>query len=195
MGDDTVDRVLHDLKIIGCLREGDKICMAEGSLCIMHPSPLNLVWRWSRGDNRTKSIDTIRTVLLDSLAMSEFSIDRVMRRTSISNDSSPATLISSRSSTADTYTTQSTVRRLYKGTQEAVVGLKYLRTTYSGDGNTTASIDVLRERVVERLAAIAAWLRVEGVIESETPASSPRGLLSIESFAGCILLSEEDLRI
>lgn len=79
------------------------------------------------------------------------------------------------------------------------MGLKYLRTTYRGDGNTTASIDVLRERVSGRIDAIAAWLRAEGVIGHEAAIISPinnnRGLLAIESFAGCILLSEEDLRV
>jgi hypothetical protein len=175
MAELTVDRVLHDLKIISALREGDKLCMADGALCVMHPSPFNLVWRWSRGESRVKTLDTLRTVLLDALAMAEYSIDRVIRRGSREAEAV----------TAD-YTAQSTVRRLYKGTQSSVLGLKYLRTTYAGDGHTTATIDVLRERVTERLDGISRWLAAEGLLDKEA--------FVLESFAGCILLSEADLR-
>lgn len=203
MGEETLDRVHRDLKIIAALREGDKVYVADGNICVLHPSTYNFAWRWFRGDNRIKSLAMIHSTIMDALAIAEHSIERIMHRTAHSS-SSPTTSPPATASyvkEAVAHTLESTVRRLYRELQSAVVGLKYLRITYTGDQSTTAKIDVLREGVVERLDRIAAW--VNATTTTDTPSfniqllSQPEsrwGLLSIESYAGCILLSEEDLR-
>jgi len=191
MGEETIDRVHRDLKIIATLREGDKVYVADGNLCILHPSPYHATWRWLRGDNRIKSLATVQTTLTDALAVAEYSIERVMHRNA---QSSTGTQVLRDTSS---HTTESTVRRLYRELQSAIVGLKSMRTTYAGDPSTTAKIDVLREGVVEKLDGIAEWLRSTGNVDPELMhplRPERRGLLAIESFAGCILLSEEDLR-
>lgn len=188
MREETIDRVHRDLKIIATLREGDKVYVEDGSLCILHPSAYGGPWRWLRGDNRVKSLAMVQSTIMDALAVAEYSIERVMQRQSHHHG---------RPRDTSAHTTESTVRRLYRELQSAIVGLKCLRVTYSGDQSTTAKIDVLREGVVERLDGIAEWLRATGNVDPEVESprfSGRRGLLAIESFAGCILLSEEDLR-
>jgi hypothetical protein len=191
MAEETVDRVHRDLKIIATLREGDKVYVADGALCVLHPSPYNATWRWLRGDNRVKSLATVQSTMMDALAVAEYSIERVMHRQTQSPPGHPGLRDTA------SHTTESTVRRLYRELQSAIVGLKCLRITYAGDHSTTAKIDVLREGVVERLDGIAEWLRATGNADPDAQPHRPperRGLLAIESFAGCILLSEEDLR-
>ena len=48
--------------------------------------------------------------------------------------------------------------RLYKELQKANVGLRHLGTTYLDDRSTTVKLDVLRERVSERLAAMQKFI-------------------------------------
>ena len=190
MGEDTVDRVHRDLKIIAALREGDKVYVADGNLCVLHPSPVNFAWRWLRGDTRIKSLAMVQSTMMDALAVAEHSIERIMHRNSRALTGSPLVRDPAM------YTMESTVRRLYRELQSAIVGLKYMRITYAGDHSTTAKIDVLREGVVERLDGISAWLRETGNTDPDLEPARPerRGLLALESYAGCILLSEEDLR-
>lgn len=191
MGEETIDRVHRDLKIIAALREGDKVYVADGHLCVLHPSAYNFAWRWFRGDNRIKSLAMIHSTLMDALAVAEHSIERIMHRNA---QFSPGTSFV-RDPAA--HSLESTVRRLYRELQNAIVGLKYMRITYTGDYSTTAKIDVLREGVTERLDGICAWLRQTGNADPETTTPmrpERRGLIAIESYAGCILLSEEDLR-
>lgn len=192
MGEETLDRVHRDLKIIAALREGDKVYVADGNICVLHPSAYNFAWRWFRGDNRIKSMAMVHSTIMDALAIAEHSLERIMHRTHHS-PSSPTSYVKE----AVAHTLDCTVRRLYRELQSAVVGLKYLRITYTGDQSTTAKIDVLREGVVERLDRVAAWVNATTTTTTDTPSFNPEsrwGLLSIESYAGCILLSEEDLR-
>jgi hypothetical protein len=61
---------------------------------------------------------------------------------------------------------RSMVTRLYRELQNAAVGLRHMRITYIDDRNTAATLDVLRERVTERLSAIRRFVEES---QSETP--------------------------
>lgn len=190
MGEDTIDRVHRDLKIIAALREGDKVYVADGNLCVLHPSAYNFAWRWFRGDNRIKSLAMIHSTLVDALAVAENSIERILHRNSKHSSGTPFIRDPA------TLSLESTVRRICKEIKNAIVGLKYMRITYTGDHSTTAKIDVLREGVTERLDAIYRWLRDMGITDPDLMQQQEgrrRGLQALESYAGCIILSEEDL--
>ncbi len=182
MGEVTVDRVLHDLKIVAQLREGDKLCMGEGGLCVMHPHVLNVLVRWARGDSRTKSIHTVQSSIEDALALAEGSVERATR---LAAARSPGALDAHARHLAC-----SQVRRLHRAVEGAMLGLRCLKTTYVGDESTVARIDVLREGVSPRLRALEAWLGTD----SPPPAPLAERRLALESFAGCLLLSQEDLQ-
>jgi len=198
MGEDTLDRVHRDLKIVSALREGDKIYVADGNLRVLHPASYNFLWRWLRGDNRIKSLAMIQSTMTDALALAEHAIERVVHRSSSAGKSTHPCR------DPGDHALESTVRRLFRELESALVGLKYLRVTYNGDHTITANIDVLREGVVERLDSIQKWLweatggsssgRFGGGNAFQSPSPSSLASLEASSFAGCILLSEDDLR-
>lgn len=204
MSDAAIDRVHHDLKIIASLHVNDKIYVNDGMLCVLSPSVYNAVWRWARGDNRAKSLQTVDTAITEALSIAECCMERVGR-------SETDTLQWRRSSDE---ACRATVKRLYQELQAAVLGLRHLRITYNNDKSTSARIEVMREKTSERLSMIAKWLRSIGELRDEdvsSATSSPLfgiraassssgiardfdGFLAIEDLNRCIMLSEEALR-
>ena len=143
MGEDTFDRIMHDLKLLSTLRENDRVYVNDGLLCIDPPGPLTALYRWSRGDTRQKSIAAVQRTIFDALKLAEFGMEKVMRSAK-----------SSRQAEVHEIAHKSTVIRLYKELQRATAALRHLRTTYIDDRSIVVQLDVIRERVTERLAAM-----------------------------------------
>lgn len=178
-------------------------------LCVLSPSVTNAIWRWARGDNRAKSLQTVDTAITEALSIAECCMERVGR---------PDTEALQWRRSSDE-ACRATVKRLYQELQAAVLGLRHLRITYNSDKSISARIDVLREKTSERVAMIGKWLRKIGELRDEettaasstSPPSSPPlgspyrsyysqprelegGFLAIEDINRCIMLSEEALR-
>lgn len=147
----TVERIAHDLKVLAFLREGDRIYVSDSLVHVMHPSLAGSLWRWSRGDNRTRSVTAVSSVIDDALSLVEFEIARHGRACDAESKAASVDALS----------------RFYREIHRASLGLKNLRATYLGDLSTTASIDVLRERTQTRLTAVAIFLRVRGGFSDE----------------------------
>lgn len=162
---ETQDRIFHDLKLLATLRENDKVYVQDGLLCIHHASTVTSIIRWTRGDNRQKSISVIQNTLFDALTLAEFIIEKILKSFKDSNK---------RNELGD-HIQKSMIVRLYKELQKANVGLRHLRTTYIDDRSTTAKLDVIRERVSERLAAMQKFIEDNSISERYT-SSSPNPL-------------------
>lgn len=195
MSESALDRIHHDLKIIASLHVNDKIYVQDGMLCVLSPSVPNAIWRWARGDNRSKSIQMVDTAITEALSVAECCMDRVGRSETVqwrrSSDEA----------------CRATVKRLRQELQGAVLGLRHLRITYIEDKSISARVEVLREKTAERLAVISRWLRED---ENEcspvsNPASPPSdgmfstrecdgGFLAIEDINHCLISSENSLR-
>jgi len=140
MSSASVDRLMHDLKVIAAQREGDRLYIAEGRLRILHPSVVGSLWRWTRGDSREKSLAAVQSCFMDALALAEHRV--------------------ARSAAAPPGPTQEgarrTTRHLVAEVDKACAGLRQMRATYIDDDSARATLDVLRERVAGRLATLRA---------------------------------------
>lgn len=203
MSESALDRIHHDLKILASLHANDKIYVRDGMLCVLPPSVTGALWRWARGDNRTKSLQMIESVISEALSVAECCMERLGK--SEANSS-----FQWRRSSDEAY--RATVKRFYQELQGAIVGLRRLRITYTSDPSTSARIDVLREKTSERLTMIVRWLRGVGEMEEnsspchDSSSSSPprivsslishhrecEGVLAIEDINGCLVASEFD---
>jgi hypothetical protein len=132
MGASSLDRLHHDLKMIARVRPGDKLFIAEGCLQILHSGVVGTMWRWARGDTRSKSIAAITDCFNDALALAEH------RVTQAAADARQRALSS----------------HLIDEIDCAAAGLRHLRITYLDDLSCQASLEVLRERVGNRLGAL-----------------------------------------
>ena len=137
----SVDRLLHDLKVIAAQREGDRLYIAEGLLHILHQSTTATLWRWARGDSREKSVAAVSTCLADALALAEH---RAERLGALSGHTQEAA--------------KKQVHHLVNEIDRAGAGLRQMRATYTDDTSTRATLDVLRERVTSRVVALRARL-------------------------------------
>lgn len=136
------DRILHDLKLIASLQEGDKVHTQNGVLCIEHNSAITSILRWCRGDCRLKSFAIIQHTLLESLRLAETTIQSYVKKRD-----------QKKSFDVIDMSQRNLLARLYRELESAVGGLRRLKITYVSDVNISANIDVLRESVLERLAA------------------------------------------
>lgn len=129
----TVSRLHHDLKIIGSLREGDRIRCVDGFLAISRPTLFEALSRWTRGDNRQQSVACVSHTLSDALTL----VEQGVARGSALDDA-----------------TRSMVRRFVLELQQALRGLRCLWATYSADPSIQARIMVLRESTMDRVSSL-----------------------------------------
>ena len=150
MAEETQDRLLHDLKLLASLREHDKLCVRDGLLAVHRPGAVTSLSRWFHGDGRQRTLAVVHNTLLDALQMAEYGVERVAAGRHGERD------------VVATHAQKRLIARLVRSVQQACVGLTRLRATYLDDASTAAKLDVLRERVTERLAAMQRWLEEHG---------------------------------
>ena len=126
-------RLHHDLKMIGSLREGDRIGCIDGFLCISRPTIWEAIGRWTRGESRQHSVSCISNSLSDAITLVE---QAALRRNHLDCN------------------TRAMIKRFVVELQHALVGLRCLWVTYSSDPSIQARIMVLRESVSDRLAVL-----------------------------------------
>lgn len=184
MNEASIDRVHHDLKIIASLRVNDKIYVQDGMLCVLPPSVYGAVWRWARGDGRVKSLQTMDNSMTEALTIAEFFMDKVGRS---ENDA----LHQWRRSSDEAC--RSTVKRLHQELGAAVLGLRHLLITYTGDNSTGARICVLRDKTSERLHVLEKWLKRFGNAKDEDSTTSSFEVMGTAAGVLANNLEEEDL--
>jgi L-alanine-DL-glutamate epimerase-like enolase superfamily enzyme len=172
MSDDTVARLHHDLKIIGGLREGDRVRRRDGYLCLSRPSAWESVARWTRGDNRQQSVACVTNAIHDALAI----VEQAPLAQRPGDDRRRAM-----------------IRRFVVELYQALAGLRCLWCTYGDDPSLQARILVLRENTLDRLAQLRArrahcdeWWPAEGQtgptiveLEGESGFSLVNGVLAL----------------
>ena len=69
MGDQFIDQVLTSLKIIGRIKEGQKVCVRDGLIHIEPKSSgvISSLKRWIHGDNRFTTLSYIKNVVNNAL--------------------------------------------------------------------------------------------------------------------------------
>ena len=120
--------------MIASVRPGDKLFISEGCLHILHSGVAGAVWRWARGDTRSKSLAAATECINDALALAEHRVTQ----SSASCDERQRALAC----------------HLIDEIDRAATGLRHLRITYISDLSCQASLEVLRERIANRLRVL-----------------------------------------
>lgn len=149
MGDETIDRVMHDLKVISRIRN-EKIYTENGMLNLDHGGFVSSIYRFTKGENRNRGISAINNVLSDAFAIAENSFRKI--ESSQSRDSREATVQKMKSFHL--------ICKVRSSVSDCLIGFKNLRTTYSEDTSVTARIDVMKERVSQGLKELDASLGI-----------------------------------
>ena len=71
MSQETIARVLHDLKVIAKIRANDKIMTDGGVLNLDHGGLLSPMYRWANNENRNKGLSSITNIMSDAFAIAE----------------------------------------------------------------------------------------------------------------------------
>lgn len=112
-----LDQLLTGLKVIGSIKEGQKVCVRNGLINIEQRSQgiFTGLLRWVNNDNRITTMSYIRNIIINSIDLSNKITEYG--------------------------------KSIIAGLDNAVVGLNALRVTYNLDAGILASIDVLVDRI------------------------------------------------
>lgn len=119
MTDDLVDQVLTSLKIVGMIKEGQKVCIRNGLLTLeTHSTGLQVaIRRWINRDNRQSTLSYIKNVVNNAFDIAGMHHD------------------------------DATVEKLKLALKDCIIGLGCLAVTYNDDASITASIEVMQDRI------------------------------------------------
>ena len=112
------DQILTGLKVIGMIREGQKVSVRNGLLNIddRKRGVISGLVRWLNNDNRYNTLSYIRNIVNNALEISS----KYPEHKPMIDD----------------------------GLARAVTGLTSLSVTYSDDASVSATIDVMKERII-----------------------------------------------
>lgn len=126
MGDiHHVDQVLTGLRVIGMIKEGQKVSVRDGLLNIdmKKRGVFHGLFRWINNDNRQSTLTYIRNVVSNAMVIA----DKMPEHLTAIDD----------------------------GLDKTLTGLSALAVTYNDDAAVTASITVLKDRIVSYRKNIA----------------------------------------
>ncbi len=141
MSEDTINRVLHDLKVIGAINEKDKIYTRNGLLNLDHGSPGSSALRFIRGESRTRGVAAITNVVEDAFAIAENAFRKLE-------------CLGTQETRDDHVKKLKSYHLIYKircNISDCLIGFKNLKSTYVDDTSISARIEVLREKVAQGL--------------------------------------------
>lgn len=150
MSEETIDRVLHDLKVIAAIRDNDKIFTQNGMLNLDHGGFSSSIYRSIKGESRNRGISAINNVLSDAFAIADNSFRKIENQE----------LNETRETRVYKMKSYHLICKVRSGVSDCIIGFKNLRTTYSDDTSVTARIDVMKERVSQGLRELDASLSI-----------------------------------
>ena len=153
MSEETIDRVLHDLKVIAAIRDNDKIFTDNGMLNLDHGGITSSMYRFVKGEGRNRGISAINNVLSDAFAIADNSFRKIESKECVNRE----TMVNKMKS-------YHLICKIRCSVSDCLIGFKNLRTTYSTDTSVTARIDVMKERVAQGLKEVDASL---GALKSQ----------------------------
>lgn len=122
--DEVVDRTMANLKLIGMVTQGQKLCVRRGQLNIEHVDRLQPIRRWLYKDSRDQSLIHIRNTVNDAIKISRGLIANNMHID----------------------LGEWIITALNDEIKKCEVGLQNLKTTYTDDSLFVANLDVLIDR-------------------------------------------------
>lgn len=122
--DELVDKTMANLKLIGMIKKGEKVCLRKGQLNIEYVDRLQSIRRWYNKDSRDVSLIHIRNTVNDAIKIAKGLI--------ANNIQSDLKIW--------------TVSALNQELKNCETGMQNLKTTYIDDPSFLANIEVLLDK-------------------------------------------------
>jgi hypothetical protein len=122
--DELVDKTMANLKLIGMIKKGEKVCLRKGQLNIEYIDRLQSIRRWYNKDSRDVSLIHIRNTINDAIKIAKGLITN-----NIQSDLKIWT-----------------VSALNQELKNCETGMQNLKTTYIDDPSFLANIEVLLDK-------------------------------------------------
>lgn len=122
--DELVDKTMANLKLIGMIKKGEKVCLRKGQLNIEYIDRLQSLRRWYNKDSRDVSLIHIRNTINDAIKIAKGIITN-----NIQSDLKIWT-----------------VSALNQELKNCETGMQNLKTTYIDDPSFLANIEVLLDK-------------------------------------------------
>ena len=149
MSEETISRVLHDLKVVAKIRANDKVITDGGVLNLDHGGILSPVYRWANSENRTKGVASITNIISDAFAISENGFRKI----------ASSELKDSKNPELEKLKAFHLVTKIRCAVADSLQGLKHMRSTYYKDTSITAKIDVLEQSTLQGLKELDCSIR------------------------------------
>lgn len=151
MNDDIV-RIFQSLKVLAAVRENDRVLTRTGIRLDKSDTRLQAMWRWVGSENRQVNLDAIENLFdLVFLKANELVEERIDQCNNL-----PVRFLEN---------TQH-LERLQREVAEALKGVLNLKVTYNADAYTVARIQVLAERVEDRMTQLD--LAIQNLLHNST---------------------------
>lgn len=122
--DELVDKTMANLKLIGMIKKGEKVCLRKGQLNIEYVDRLQSLRRWYNKDSRDVSLIHIRNTINDAIKIAKGLISN-----NVQSDLKVWT-----------------VSALNQELRNCESGMHNLKTTYIDDPSFLANIEVLLDK-------------------------------------------------
>jgi hypothetical protein len=122
--DELVDKTMANLKLIGMIKKGEKVCLRKGQLNIEYVDRLQSLRRWYNKDSRDVSLIHIRNTINDAIKIAKGLITN-----NVQSDLKVWT-----------------VSALNQELKNCETGMQNLKTTYIDDPSFLANIEVLLDK-------------------------------------------------
>lgn len=122
--DELVDKTMANLKLIGMIKKGEKVCLRKGQLNIEYVDRLQSLRRWYNKDSRDVSLIHIRNTINDAIKIAKGLISN-----NVQSDLKVWT-----------------VSALNQELRNCETGMHNLKTTYIDDPSFLANIEVLLDK-------------------------------------------------
>lgn len=148
----TIDQLLLDLKILSQIKKNDKICTNDDKLSIDNPRIFQGFSRWFYNNSRDSTMEYIETTLHSTLYFTNL----ILTNESISPDAS-----SNMPNQKFHDNNSELLKKFYIEMLHSVDGLKNLKSTYEQDITIASRIQLVIDKLEERIHKIDEILKIQ----------------------------------
>jgi hypothetical protein len=153
MSHDTFERTLMNLKILGSIREQDRLCSSNNSLDVSRPSKWSCLYRFYYGESRKQNIDCVRDILTTAFMLAESYLNKETLKWRGGTGTEPHTDITHRLLIEQTVIHQR-LNRLVSSLEDACKGIQNWAQTYANDVKTVHCIQTMMSNLTDNIHQI-----------------------------------------
>ena len=148
MSQEVLNDVFKNLKVLSSLQENQRLLTeSPGGIKISPPSTVQAFKRWYFSEDRTKNVDVITSVFDNAFAL----VDSAIQREEAYQRSSDTTSQRDRHTIISRLSNWQLIKRGRREIASAIKGVENLITTYNGDSNIIARIQLLVDQTHEKI--------------------------------------------